>query len=565
MSRNRPSGAVVVAAAGAGLALAVARVAGWESGIDGALPFWVLLASLAGAVAASAVAAQRVALVIPLYLAAAIAIPHDAARHFAYGLLLAAALAVALLDVLRDGEVPRGRAIALALLVVATRAFPLEPQALIPLLLLAGGAAALIVAASRSGTGDAPALPLPGFVLAVALALVTPLAPWNAALVPLVIALAFASTPAPSAPALTLRWAAAAAVALVAALVVGRWMAAGVAAIVAARVLSGFVPRARSAAPAVAFPLAASRAGGAIAAFGFAPAAVLAPALAWQRVAAALLFALSLLARPQPALILALAALLVLVRPQQDAAPAPWGGAGDAVPAVLLFCAVALTAWSGAVAASFPLFADRALWVPFALAAALALLLAGASPSVERGTAGEDDEARRPRRALLPLLASIAGAAAFVVFVGLLPDAEPSQRIRTAVAPGTSFAFELPKESRAFSLVVSGANVSGLAEGTRVGTLQVVDIAGRAFQRPIAIGDLADWGAFRSGDLFRTTNPLPHRPGWTIRGEGRNAVLYGEGRLRVALDTPIDRVIVVASPALSPDARLQVERVEVAP
>ncbi|HEY0593468.1 MAG TPA: hypothetical protein VGF40_16975, partial [Thermoanaerobaculia bacterium] len=196
---------------------------------------------------------------------------------------------------------------------------------------------------------------------------------------------------------------------------------------------------------------------------------------------------------------------------------------------------------------------DREMWAPVAIACAVGLLFVPAE-----GRAG------RPHHTAGAIAASVIAAGAFVALVALIPR-EPYhvEPVGIAVGAGESFVLDAPLPSRAIDVVVSGANVSGLPAGTRIGTLQVVDAAGEAFARPIEVGDLADWGAFRPGDLFRTRNPLPRRPGWTIAGEGRDAALRGEGRLAVRVDRPIRRMIVAAAPSLPPDARLQIERMEV--
>ncbi len=550
MSRsNRPLVAVLVATVGVLLAVAVTRLAGFTSAVDVALPFWAALAGLAGAVASSDAAAQRIALAVPLVLAAAIAIPSGPARHFVYGLLLAGALTIAFVDVARDGEIARGRAIALALLVVATRAFPFDAGAIVPLAVLAVGAIALTAAVCHPERSEGSVALLPLFLVS-ALALVTPLAPWDAALVPVAIAMGLgfqgAERRSPFFVLRSPRLLGFVIATLLVALIVGRWMLVAVAIVIVSRVVAsmrrtGDGPAQPVPTPAFAFPLTASRAGAAIAAAGFAPGAFLAAADGWQRVAAALLFALSLVARPQPALILGLFALLVLAAAERRRDDGRDGRAPWAVTGALLFCAVALSAWSGAAAAAFPLFVARELWVPFAVVCAIALLL--------------------PQ----PRIAALLGAAAFVGFIVLMPE-EPLhvEPVGVAVAPGASFVLEPPLESRAIDVVISGANIAGLGEGSVLGNLDVIDAAGEAFARPIRAGDAADWGAFRSGDLFRTLNPLPRRPGWTIRGAGREAALHGEGRLRIRLDRPIGRMIVTAAIELPADARLQIERMEVA-
>ncbi|HEU5163131.1 MAG TPA: hypothetical protein VFV54_08305, partial [Thermoanaerobaculia bacterium] len=70
MRASGPIGALALAAAGSALAFAVARLAGFTSGMDAALPFWVLLAGLAGVIATSERASQWTALAIPLMLGA---------------------------------------------------------------------------------------------------------------------------------------------------------------------------------------------------------------------------------------------------------------------------------------------------------------------------------------------------------------------------------------------------------------------------------------------------------------------------------------------------------------
>ena len=564
---NRSLSSLLLAVTGAALALAVSRLLGFTGAVDAALPFWVLLASLAGAVAISEAAAQRIALAIPLMLGAAIAIPDERARHLAYGLVLAASFAAAVVDVAREGTLSRGRAIALAMLVLATRAFPFDGGAVGWLAVVAIGTAALVLAAChpepyvalrapqgrlREGSGWGrretrgresadPSFPrsattndggsadddsascavhpprslatlgMTSFLLVVAIGLVTPLAPWDATLIPLVVAMAFFASRGFGRPqaaptvAMTI-------VSLLLALVVGKWMAAAVAIVLAsaaARTYPGTANAVRRYGPYL--PL----------------------------VAAALVAALALFARPHPAVILVLIALLVLAR-EPGARSASLRA--SAVAGALLFGTIALSPWSGAAAAAFPLFAERGLWIPFAAVAAAAALLP------------------------FPRTGAIVGAAAFAAFALFLPKAPVHvEPVRTAIAPGESFVLAPPGPTRAVEIVISGANVSGLDAGTLLGRLDVVDAAGEAYARPIRVGDLADWGAFRSGDLFRTRNPLPLRPGWTIEGEGREAMLRGDGKLRVRLERPVGRIVVAADAALPPDARLQIERMEVAP
>ena len=125
------------------------------------------------------------------------------------------------------------------------------------------------------------------------------------------------------------------------------------------------------------------------------------------------------------------------------------------------------------------------------------------------------------------------------------------QRVPVTVAlePGRSAQVEVPAGAR--GLILSGANVPRLPEGTILGR---IDPGGRI----IRIGDIADWGALRRDHYYNSRNPLPRRPGGLLRGYGQTSWIDASGRIAVRPGV----VTVTADRALPNDARLQIDAIE---
>jgi hypothetical protein len=119
-----------------------------------------------------------------------------------------------------------------------------------------------------------------------------------------------------------------------------------------------------------------------------------------------------------------------------------------------------------------------------------------------------------------------------------------------AVGPGSSFVLDLPPGAR--SVILSGANVTNLPEGTPVGRIEPGGIV-------VRIGDISDWAAMRRQDFAMTKNPFPRDPAGVVRGYGYSAWLSGSGRIGVPA---VPRITITGDPGLPPNAVLQIDAVE---
>ena len=119
-----------------------------------------------------------------------------------------------------------------------------------------------------------------------------------------------------------------------------------------------------------------------------------------------------------------------------------------------------------------------------------------------------------------------------------------------AVGPGQAFVLDLPPGAR--SVILSGANITKLPEGTPVGRIEPGSII-------VRVGDISDWAAMRRQDFATTRNPFPRDPAGVVRGYGYSAWLSGSGRIRVPA---VPRVTITGDPNLPGDARLQIDAVE---
>ena len=128
-------------------------------------------------------------------------------------------------------------------------------------------------------------------------------------------------------------------------------------------------------------------------------------------------------------------------------------------------------------------------------------------------------------------------------------EAPPRETLNMALRAHESVTVEIPQSGRA--LLVSGANVARLRKGTVVGR---VEPGGRVLR----IGDVADWGAFRREQSWRSRNPLPKTAAGVLRGYGQNA--WFDGAARIALQPGTYRI--TADGKLAAEARLQLDAIE---
>lgn len=252
----------------------------------------------------------------------------------------------------------------------------------------------------------------------------------------------------------------------------------------------------------------------------------------WRRVGfAILLVAMVVTARPQLVVVyFAVAALLIFT----DAIAVPRSG-----PLVFAVAALMLLLpWSGA-AVSLPPWSGG-----WKVAAMLAIIAVAASWN--------------------RWFVSLAAAGAAVLAAAMLrPVTLDLYDPNETVGAGGSVSVPFLRPATRFDVFVSGANVSGLAQGTEVGRVEIVFADGGGESRPLRIGDLADWGAFNAENVFATHNPVVARSGGFLTGTGRGAFLRGGGRIEIVPPRPAIAVRVKASTALESNQRLMLERIEV--
>jgi hypothetical protein len=182
---------------------------------------------------------------------------------------------------------------------------------------------------------------------------------------------------------------------------------------------------------------------------------------------------------------------------------------------------------------------------------------------------------------LLPLLDRVKPltyAAAIAIFAlwpwsGIIARALPIVRnyepasgdvrpVGVALAPSEARTIDVPPHVRHAVVAASGGQLARLRRGRVVGTIEATDARGRVITRPIAIGDVADFGFTRREQFFASRNPLPRFSPGEIRGYGANAWIWGGGRTAIASTGDIRSLRVIAAPNLPHDAHLQIDSVE---
>jgi hypothetical protein len=227
------------------------------------------------------------------------------------------------------------------------------------------------------------------------------------------------------------------------------------------------------------------------------------------------------------------AVVLVWLAPRDvDAEPGP------ELP--LVFAMLLLIGWSGVFAASFPL--------PAALGAVALIGILSAIQSAGR----------------LPRLAAAAIAGAAVVTAAFVIPPMPDHRwhLHRTLGAGESTGLDLGGAYHSMTVTASVANLPLARGGERVGQIDYVTVDGRAWRRPIVIGQVADWGSFRPEILRITRNPIPRQPGGSIEGTGRGSYPGGSGTIELPAAVPIRAVRITASERLGAGQTLIVERIE---
>jgi hypothetical protein len=131
-----------------------------------------------------------------------------------------------------------------------------------------------------------------------------------------------------------------------------------------------------------------------------------------------------------------------------------------------------------------------------------------------------------------------------------------------ALAPSEAYAIDVPPHVRRAVVTASGGQMARLKAGRVIGTIEATDSRGRVTTRPIAIGDVADFGFTRREQFLASRNSLPRFSPGEIRDYGANAWVWGAGRTAIASATDMTNLRVIATPNLPRDAHLQIDSVE---
>ena len=520
--------------AGFALAAVVAGRLDAASWTDLALPLWVLLATLP-AVGLPARTGAQLAFTVPVLLAIAIMVPAAPLRHLGYGAVIGAAFLIGIAATTASGRIPLRYSIRLVVIAASARLFPFDGRAAAGLLVVLVGTLLVVrwssepaeTPASETARDRAPrSAAVPLVFLCLALVLVAPIAPLRAALF----------VPAFAAAMLFLLEGSivAVAVAVLLAIFVGKWAIAAVAIVGIARFAGSWI-RVREGSSAVAFPTWGSlrAASGALVFWPGAPLAF-GRASVPERVAVAGLLALSILARPAPAMLLALSAVILLGRRAGDA-----GTRLSIVTGGFAFALLALLPTSGAIGPAFPTLLDWPLALVLVVSASVALFLP-------------------------PRIGAVLAAAIPIVILAAV-DLGPRhvQPVGQSAGAGARLVLAPPFATERIQLAISAVNASGLRDGVVVGALYVMDREGNAWKREIRIGEIADWAAFREGDFFRTLNRRPSQPGGVVVGAGRESFLRGEGMIPIRIPAAIRRIELAVAEDLPREVRLHLDRIEV--
>jgi hypothetical protein len=121
-----------------------------------------------------------------------------------------------------------------------------------------------------------------------------------------------------------------------------------------------------------------------------------------------------------------------------------------------------------------------------------------------------------------------------------------------ALARGETKSIAIPP-ARHVVVIASAANAATMRPGRVIGFVE---------SRPIRIGEVADFGFTRRPHFFFARNPIPRLSRGDIRGYGATSWLHGAGAIGVAAAAPMRALHFRAADDLPPDARLQIESIE---
>lgn len=474
-----------------------------------ALSLWVLAWGIAG------VRGELAMLLLPVSFAVEMAVPDTGLRMLLLGVILAVA-AISHLAQLPDLWKPVEMLTALAMLIPLRLVEP-SWRALAEQSLLIVGAVLLWRELRRGGTG--PVLTAAAVLL---LAVTLPADSLRLALVPWVLVLLVHS--------LRRKGWVSGVLAIAVAVLVARWLAV-VAVLIFVAVWAVGELRARSA-PAFVPSLRATvgNVPATIASLPFFP-AIFNSSRSVAAVVAAVV--LAFIVRPSlaaPVVVVGIVAACALQERRESAGPAM------NFPSLTLIAMIALFfPWSGAIVARPP--------APISLFATLAIAAVALLPATVRGWSG------------------VVAVGLFAAVVTSSPGSPEQRRdVGKSLAAGESVAINLEKGAEVTELRVSGANLAGAGWGDEVATIEIIDAAGRGYVRQVRIGEIADWGSFRSDLVLATSNPRPdHISG--VEGYGAQAWVRGSGRVRISGVATPRGLVVTANPLLNENERVIVEEI----
>ena len=468
---------------------------------------------------------------IPLVLGISVSTPDERVRLLGYGIVLAATVFAAVALLLRNGRLDPARATVIAAACAAVlKLLPLSDLTISNLIVVAG--VALFAASLFSKRESVPPVLL-AVVLLVAAA--TPIHPVRASLFPLVLAALVWWLRSPSHLGAIL--------ALGAGFAAGKWAFLLVAVpLVSETIVSRSNRREGVVSTLSTIPFRFQKAGLAVALRSIlvVPGAVpaLARASSSTMVAALVMIGIGVTLRPWLATAWMLGAIVVILSRAALGGRDPFGQ----VTVVITLAVLILFSWSGVIVSFFPL--------PVSTPAVVAVVLIASFPAVIP----------------LPRIGGVVVASAFFVLAGGLGTFTTEgwtdgERVEARVGAGESVAIAAPAGHRAVDLLLTGINLVDASAGVEIASVEILGRDGRAWRRPVWIGDVADWGAFRPGTGFATWNPVPRRHTGIPEGYAASSWIRGGGFVRVAIEGEIAIVVVAGSGELGQTGGVVVERV----
>lgn len=463
----------------------------------------------------------------PLLIANAVAVKDEPVRLFGYGVIVMAVIAFAAASLILSRRLSRSRAVVLATLAVAATLVGVSGGQMISAVLVLGGTVVLGFVVFHDGYRNA--VPL---ALVAAVGVATPLTPWRASLVPLVIAAAVVVFRDSS-------WRNVV-IAAVVGLAAGRW---GLVMVALPAAFSYFARRydLDDRAPLMAVPLPSRGAlAGIVRTFVMDPGAA---AEIWAGGVALVgsvggLAVVGSFLRPALAMRFALAALVLIAA----AVPSREDNARATVPVTFLAIALAMLAWSGVTAAVFPL--------PLGVIPVVAVALVASTALAGRYS----------------VFAGLVAGAMFVAGIVMLPSmalkGSPVQGPGgTLLGTGEALVTRSSTGARSVSVVAAGVDTAELGPKEILGWLEILGRDGKGYRRAIRADDVADWGALRSPVAFTSNNGIPRNPVGGVEGTGRGAFIRGSGLVTVEIGEPIVGVRIVGAKGLGSEGRIEVESV----